>query len=131
MWFSFQLLGLDAIDKAINHGFELAEIAQSSLERLKDWEILSPAQMGIICFRFHPRHVPAVRLDDLNMEISQQAIENNLAAPLTTRIRGVLVLRICSIHPGLTDEEMVAVINGLDQLAHLLLSRVSKNNIVE
>ncbi|RFU73810.1 pyridoxal-dependent decarboxylase [Trichoderma arundinaceum] len=89
LWFSFQLLGLDAIDQAIRHGFELAEVAQSSLERLADWEILSTAQMGIICFRYHPTQVSAIKLDELNLKISQAAIEKSLAAPLTTRIRGV------------------------------------------
>ncbi|PTB35047.1 hypothetical protein M441DRAFT_52489 [Trichoderma asperellum CBS 433.97] len=129
LWFSFQLLGLNTIDIAINRGFELAETAQSSLEGLKDWEILSPAQMGIILFPFHP-HVPAANLDEVNMRISQSAIENNLAATLTTRVRGVLVLRIYSIHPNLSDDEMLAIINGLDQLAHLYLSRASKDDII-
>lgn len=86
--------------------------------------------MGINCFGFHPPHVPAANLYELNMKISQSAIENNLAAPLTTRIRGVLVLRICFIHPNLSGDEMVAIINGLNQLAHLLLSRVSKDDII-
>ncbi|KAL7943631.1 pyridoxal phosphate-dependent transferase [Trichoderma barbatum] len=121
LWFSFQLLGLDAIDDSINHGFELAEIAQSSLERLPDWEVLSTAQMGIICFRYKPSGIPAASLDDLNTKISQTAIEKNLAAPLTTRIRGVLVLRICSIHPGLSGEDMVAIIGGLNLVAQSLL----------
>ncbi|EHK16270.1 uncharacterized protein TRIVIDRAFT_39965 [Trichoderma virens Gv29-8] len=129
LWFSFQLLGLDAIDNYINHGFELAEIAQSSLERLPDWEILSSAQMGIICFRYKPSGIPAESLDGLNAKISQTAIEENLAAPLTTRIRGVLVLRICCIHPGLSGEEMVAVIDGLNQVAKSLLPSIdSKTN---
>lgn len=125
LWFSFQLLGLDAIDDAINHGFELAEIAQSSLERLPDWEIVSSAQMGIICFRYKPSGISAASLDDLNTKISQKAIEQNLAAPLTTRLKGVLVLRICSIHPGLSGEEMVAIIDGLNQIAQSLLPSVN------
>jgi hypothetical protein len=64
-------------------------------------------------------------LDDLNTKISQKAIEQNLAAPLTTRLKGVLVLRICSIHPGLSGEEMVAIIDGLDQIAQSLLPSVN------
>ncbi|KAL7929763.1 pyridoxal phosphate-dependent transferase [Trichoderma chlorosporum] len=130
LWFSFQLLGLDAVDNAINHGFELAEIAQASLERLPDWEILSSAQMGIICFRYKPSEIPAEELDDLNTKISQKAIEKNLAAPLTTRIRGVVVLRICSIHPGLSGDEMESVIYGLDQVAKSLLPDLNgKTNV--
>ncbi|OAQ64348.1 pyridoxal-dependent decarboxylase [Pochonia chlamydosporia 170] len=122
LWFSFQLLGLDAISKAIEHGFVLAETAQSSLEDLSDWEILSPAQMGIICFRFNPSGLTVPNLDDLNLRISQVATERKLAAPLTTRIRGVLVLRMCSIHPDLSCDEMVSIIEGLDAIARSLVA---------
>lgn len=126
LWFSFQLLGLDAISDAINQGFLLAEAAQSTLDRLPDWEILSPAQLGITCFRFNPtrsnRSGVIPDLDELNKKISQVAIERNIAAPLTTRIRGVLVLRMCSIHPELTEEEMVKVVERLDGVAQELMS---------
>jgi glutamate/tyrosine decarboxylase-like PLP-dependent enzyme len=125
LWFSLQLLGLDAISEAIEHGFVLAEVAQSSLQRLPGWEILSPAQMGIVCFRYKPTGVSLSNLDELNMRISQAAIEKNLAAPLTTRIRGVLVLRICSIHPGLAIDEMVSIIEGLDEIACSLVTHVN------
>ena len=125
LWFSFQLLGLEAISEAINHGFALAEAAQSALEHLPDWEIVSPAQMGIICFRFRPNgpdRTFVFDLDDLNKKISQRAIEKNIAAPLTTRIGRNLVMRICSIHPNLTKDEMVSIIEKLDHLAQELAS---------
>ena len=126
MWFSFQLLGLDAISEAIEHGFALAEVAQSALEGLPEWEILSPAQMGIICFRFRPAGETAEKLDSLNARISQTALAQNVAAPLTTRLRGVLVLRMCSIHPGLSGEEMRGVIIGLNDIAQSLASNIGE-----
>lgn len=131
LWFSFRLLGLDTISESINHGFVLAETAQLALERLPDWEILSPAQLGIICFRFRPAQVSPEKLDNLNLRISQAAIEGNLAAPLTTRLRGSLVLRICSIHPSLRVEEMVSIIDGLDAIAQsMVLDKLSNGDVV-
>ena len=80
--------------------------------------------MGIICFRYAAgRGLAADELDELNQKISQTAIEENLAAPLTTRLLGKLVLRICSIHPGLTDAEMVSVVEGLDRIATALVAQ--------
>ena len=121
LWFSFQILGLDAVENAIDHAFELAETAQSTLERLEHWQILSPAQMGIICFRNKPPGVDEDTLENLNKEISRIAIAKNVAAPLTTRLSGKLVMRICSMHPGLKNEEMAQIIRDLDQIAQSLV----------
>jgi L-2,4-diaminobutyrate decarboxylase len=120
LWFSFQLLGLDAIDAAIEQGFALAEAAEAALERLENWEILSPAQMGIICFRYIPPDYSPQHLDDLNRMISRKAIEENLAAPLTTKLCGNVCLRICSIHPDLHVEQMAEIVQGLDCIARNL-----------
>jgi L-2,4-diaminobutyrate decarboxylase len=124
LWFSFQLLGLDAIDAAIERGFCLAEAAEEVLKQLPDWEILSPAQMAIICFRYAPPDHPPELLDDLNRMISKKAIEENLAAPLTTKLYDKVCMRICSIHPDLKNEEMIEIIQGLDRIAKDL-SKVS------
>jgi L-2,4-diaminobutyrate decarboxylase len=121
LWFSFQLLGLDAIDAAIERGFSLAEAAESALKQLQNWEILSPAQMGIVCFRYAPPDHPTELLDDLNRMISTKAIEENLAAPLTTKLYSKVCLRICSIHPDLNNKEMVDIVHGLDRIATELI----------
>jgi L-2,4-diaminobutyrate decarboxylase len=121
LWFSLQMLGLDAIGAAIERGFSLAEVAGSALKQLQDWQILSPAQMGIICFRYAPPHHSPEGLDDLNRMVSKKAIEENLAAPLTTKLCGTVCLRICSIHPDLKNDEMMDIIHGLDRIARDLI----------
>ena len=121
LWFSLRAQGLDKIDQDVTHAFKLAEAAQAALEKSPNWEILSPAQMAIICFRFRPAGVPEDQLDELNKKISLIAIENNLCAPLTTRLRGVLVLRICSINPDLTEKQMEDIVTGLQEIGESLL----------
>ncbi len=117
MWFSFQMLGIDAVESAIENAFELAETAQLTLEKLEHWQVVSPAQMGIICFRYQPPGLDQAALENLNKDISRIAIETNVAAALTTRLSGNLVIRICSVHPELKKHEMMQVILDLDQIA--------------
>ncbi|KIX94354.1 uncharacterized protein Z520_10064 [Fonsecaea multimorphosa CBS 102226] len=123
LWFSFQMLGLDAVQRGIEHAFELAETAQATLERLEHWQVLSPAQMGIICFRYQPPGLDEFALENLNKEISRIAIENNVAAALTTRLSGKLVIRICSMHPDLKNDEMMQIIKSLDHIAQAKLQK--------
>jgi hypothetical protein len=37
-----------------NYGIELAIIAEQHLRKMKAWEIVTPAQLGIVTFRFAP-----------------------------------------------------------------------------
>src|SRR5207248_11491094 len=52
VWLSLQTFGLAAFREAITRGFELAELAERELRARKGWEILSPAQVATVCFRF-------------------------------------------------------------------------------
>lgn len=128
LWFSLQLEGLDKIERDIEHGIRLAEVAEQALGDLPDWEVSSPAQLGILCFRYRPtQESEPADLDAVNQRISRTAIEENLAAPLTTRLKGALVLRICSIHPSLEEDEMRRVIRGLDRIARSQSLPASRN----
>lgn len=121
LWFYLRVVGLDAVGNMIDHGIRLAEVAEEALGLLPDWSVVSPAQLGIVCFRFMPADIPPGDLDALNQMISRKAIETNLAAPLTTRLDGSVVLRMCSIHPELLPKQMVDIVHGLDQVAQSLL----------
>ncbi|OQV10529.1 Pyridoxal-dependent decarboxylase conserved domain-containing protein [Cladophialophora immunda] len=126
LWFCLQALGLDAVENAIEHAFELAETAQVALEKLDCWQVLSSAQMGIVCFRYEPPGLDEAALETLNKDISRIAIEDNVAAALTTRLSGKLVIRICSMHPDLTKDEMAQIILDLDQIARAQMQHQSE-----
>jgi L-2,4-diaminobutyrate decarboxylase len=106
----------------IDHGFALAKVAEAELRMLPSWEIVAPASMAIVNFRFAPEARSGEELDKLNSGISKRAVEENLAAPLTTKIGGVTVMRICAISPELGKNEMRKVIHGLDRIARSLFT---------
>lgn len=117
LWFTLHVLGLDKVGQMIDHGFVLAEVAEAELRMLPGWEIVAPPGMAIVNFRFAPEATSSEELDKLNSDISKRAVEENLAAPLTTKIRGVTVMRICAISPELGKNEMRKVVHGLDRIA--------------
>ena len=125
LWFTLQVLGLDKMGEMIGHGIHLAEYAEQMFSKMPDWEIVTPAKLAIINFRYlppylkdhqsDPRH--ETELERLNIEISRRAIAENVAAPLTTRLHGRLNMRICSIHPSLSEVQMGEIIQNLDIIA--------------
>lgn len=54
VWLSVGYFGTDAIAAAIQDAMERARLMQSLVEASPDFEILSPAQFGIVCFRARP-----------------------------------------------------------------------------
>lgn len=113
LWFTLQVMGSDALSAGVEHGFELAQWAQD--EMLKDplIEIVSPAQMAMINFRFSPEGMGEAEKDALNARISQRMIDSGYAGVFTTELNGRKVLRICAIHPQASEQDMRQTVQRL------------------
>jgi L-2,4-diaminobutyrate decarboxylase len=124
LWFTLQVLGLDKMGEMIDHGIYLAEFGEKTLRKLDNWEILSKASLGMFNFRYVP---PMENLDpsldyekccdDINATISRLAVERNVAALTTTRLRKEVNLRMCTISPELSREQLFEVIQSMDLIA--------------
>jgi aromatic-L-amino-acid decarboxylase len=113
VWLSLQTFGLTAFREAITRGFELAEIAERELRARKNWEILSPAQMATVCFRFG-------NVDELQTKLIDATMNDGYALLTSTTLRGAVALRLCTINPRTTEEDIVGTIDRLDKLARKL-----------
>ncbi|CZR45572.1 uncharacterized protein FPRO_15252 [Fusarium proliferatum ET1] len=126
LWFTLRVLGVDRFGKMIDHGFHLAEIAEAEILKLSDWQLTSRASMAIVTFRYAPAGKTEEDLDELNAAISKHLVENNIGLVLTTKLRGRVVLRICSISPVLGGDEMVEVIRQTSEVAQLISKQCSQ-----
>ena len=113
VWLSLQTFGVAAFRDAMTRGFELAEIAERELRARKGWEILSAAQMATVCFRFGESSEVQTQLVDLMMK-------EQFALLTSTELRGNAALRLCTINPRTTEQDIVKTIERLDQLARKL-----------
>jgi glutamate/tyrosine decarboxylase-like PLP-dependent enzyme len=120
LWFTLRVLGVERLGLMIDHGFRLAEIAQEEVKKSKNWEVTSAASMAIVTFRYAPPGKTDEELNDLNTAISRKLVEGNIAGILTTKLRGRVVLRICSISPLLSGDEMAGIIRQVDKVARQL-----------
>jgi glutamate/tyrosine decarboxylase-like PLP-dependent enzyme len=130
LWFTLQILGLDSVDRMIYHGFNLADLAHSQLQELDDWEILSPAGLAIITFRYAPYHsLSESAIGMLNTLISKNVVASNIAAIFTTQLKGKVSLRMCTINPQTTEEDIIYVIQSLDRIARETLQSTDPGNL--
>src|SRR5438105_1880463 len=113
VWLSLQTFGVAAFREAIARGFELAEIAERELRVRKGWEILSPAQMATVCFRFGES-------DELQTQLVDLMMNDGYALLTSTELRDAVALRFCTINPRTTEQDIFETIERLDKFARQL-----------
>ncbi len=117
LWLTLQVLGSELMGSAVEQGFKQAKWAQEIVESKKNWEIVSPAQMAIVNFRYGPEDLSEEQKDELNERISARINESGYAAMFTTVLHGKTVLRFCAIHPEATKEDIQTTLQLLDKYA--------------
>ena len=110
LWLSVRTFGLDAFRAAIAHGIALAEHAEARLRERDGWEVVTPASLGIVTFR------RAGLDDDAHTRLSAATVEDGYAAPSTTIVGDRVVLRLCTINPRTTFEEIDATLDVMERL---------------
>ncbi|KAJ5751511.1 uncharacterized protein N7511_008476 [Penicillium nucicola] len=132
LWFSLQVLGLENIDGMINWGFELSSHLESRLLEMRDWEIISRSSLAILTFRYAPKGIVSgnKEYDDCNTTISKRMASENRAAIFTTQLQKRVCLRMCTINPNTTKDDINVVVEALDLIAKETLgkSRAVRSN---
>lgn len=116
LWFTLQVMGAEGLSAAVEHGFDLARWAEDECRKNPRIEIVSPACMAMLNFRYAPEGLAEEQLDALNQRISRRIIESGYAGVFTTELAGKKVLRICAIHPEAKEADMRGTIRRLNEL---------------
>ncbi|MGI6009902.1 MAG: pyridoxal phosphate-dependent decarboxylase family protein [Ruminococcus sp.] len=107
LWLTLQTLGTDEMGRIIEHGCAMARLAEKLLSQSPEWEIISPAQLGIVNFRYRSDgSLPEEQLDEINQEISRTVTNSGFAQIFTTQLEGRKVLRMCTINPETTKKDI-------------------------
>jgi glutamate/tyrosine decarboxylase-like PLP-dependent enzyme len=109
LWLSFRTYGVARFRAAIGRGIKLAEYAQELLEADQRWEVVTPAQLGIVTFAYrgagasdHAARAAALAGD-------------GYGAVSTSVLRGRSVLRLCTTNPRTSEQEIAATLERLGQ----------------
>ncbi|MCD2259884.1 pyridoxal phosphate-dependent decarboxylase family protein [Psychroserpens luteolus] len=103
-YMSMKTFGLEAFKTAISYSIDLTENVEAYLRKSSNWEVISPATLAVINFRYNPIEMAfsEKKLDVLNQHISQKILESREALLVTTILQNQIVLRMCLINPRTT-----------------------------
>jgi aromatic-L-amino-acid decarboxylase len=109
LWLSVRVFGLAAFRDAVARGIALAEHAEALLAARPGWEVVTPAQLGIVCFRRGGDEAEQSR-------IAAAMVRDGYAAPSTTVLEGRVVLRLCTINPRTTFADVERTIERMESI---------------
>ena len=117
LWLSLKIFGAEAMRQAIERGFELAEMAEAALRRAEIWDIVTPAQMAIVTFRYRPSDGDEELANEVTAALMGALAEDGFAFASGTTLGGKRVLRICANNPRATEADIEATVALLGRLA--------------
>lgn len=100
IWMSVQTLGVAAFREEIGRGLELARVAEAHVRESPVLELLTPAALGVVCYRFRrPDAFPdEAALERLNARIQTRILESGRAMVSSTRLGSTYALRLCILN---------------------------------
>ena len=120
-----QAMGTEAFQNAIDHGCAMAELAQKTAACLPGFQIVSSASLGIVNFRYCPEGIEDWQADEINRQIARSVTAGGYAQVFTTELDGKKVLRMCTINPETTEEDIVSTIKLIGFTADKLTERTA------
>lgn len=108
VWMTLQYYGLARIRSAIGAGMELAERAEERIRASPTLRIVTPASLGVVCFRSGEGEVA-------DAERVRRLSESGLGMISSTRVRGGYSLRLCILNHRSQWRDVERVIESLER----------------
>ncbi len=121
LWMTIKVFGLDALREAVTAGIEHAEAAEQIIAASPHWEVVTPAQIGIVTFRANVSGRTADEMDELHRQVVERLIADGFAFLSSTALSGRTVLRMCTINPNTTPADIRGTVEHLDGILADLL----------
>ena len=106
VWFTLKVLGTAAIGRAIEHNCALARLLQARIEAEPELELLAPAQLSIVCFRYRAP-------DAVNRAIVADLHEAGDVAPSLTTIGGKTAIRAALFNHRTEPRDIESLVRGV------------------
>jgi glutamate/tyrosine decarboxylase-like PLP-dependent enzyme len=111
IWLTMRIYGTNRIRQAIERGIAMAEYTERLIAESKVWEIVTPAQIGIVTFALRGGDKPD------HERAAKRLAETGFAAVTSTMLKDRSVLRLCTINPLTTQDDIRETLDRLKAAA--------------
>lgn len=129
VWMSIQTFGMAAFRKAVSNGMTLAARAEQYI-RASEWlEIMSPACLGIVCFRVNPgdANVGEEAIEEANRSVLARIFWDDRAFLSSAAPAGKFTLRLCIINHNTTWTDVRETLQAAERFGRQALEKQSRS----
>lgn len=125
IWMSVQTFGMAAFRRAVSHGMELAHRIEEYVEGSPVLEMLTPATLGIACFRINPANTELGEdvLEEINRTVLARVFWEDRAFISSTLLHGTFALRMCVINYSTTWNDVHETLEVISKFGTESLNR--------
>jgi aromatic-L-amino-acid/L-tryptophan decarboxylase len=96
LWFVINNYGVEGLQKFIRHHCALTKQLLSIINKESDFELMAPAPLNLICFRYHPPSInQEAKLASLNKSLMDTLNASGTMYLTHTLLNDIFVLRLC------------------------------------
>jgi glutamate/tyrosine decarboxylase-like PLP-dependent enzyme len=96
---------------------DLAGYADALLRRRTGWEVAAPTRLALVSFRFADDARSPEELEAVNRRIADAMLVDELATLSSTVLDGRTTLRLCTVNPRTTREDVEVTLARVEKLA--------------
>lgn len=121
VWTTLSAYGRSGYRAIVERCLDIAAHVAREVERADDMELLAPAPLNVVCFRYRPAGVPEKALDDLNLALGRAVLADGRVYVGTTRWAGTVGFRPAFVNWRTTPADADLMLETLRELGCRLL----------
>ena len=125
IWMSVQTFGMAAFRRAVSQGMALTRRIEEYVEDSPVLEMLTPATLGIACFRVNPANTDLGEdmLEEINRTVLARVFWEDRAFISSTLLHGIFALRMCVINYSTTWNDVHETLEAISKFGTESLNR--------
>ena len=120
IWFTMKEFGASGIAAAIEANVHQARLFGDMIDADRDFELLAPVQLNIICFRYRREDLDEDALDRFNDELVIALQESGEAVASSTTVGTHRAIRLCILNHRTTNDDLVHTLDAIKRIASAL-----------
>jgi aromatic-L-amino-acid/L-tryptophan decarboxylase len=122
VWMSLKTHGARALGRLVEQNVRQARHLRELVSAHPRLQLLAPAPLNVVCFRFASPALDEAALDRLNQEILIRVQERGIAVPSSTVLEGRFALRVAITNHRSTLEDFDLLVDAVASIGEELIA---------
>jgi len=140
IWMSLKQYGTLKYERVINQNIHLAQYLEALVEESPDFQVITPANLSIICFRYIPKDLKQKYqrmyhnkqkqinkyVNQLNQAIIEKIVKDSQILLSSTVLNGIFVLRVCVVNYRTTKQDIKDILMIVREIGQITDKKLRK-----